>query len=105
MKNLIQYRYTCENAIFNYLKDNNLNTLISEIIRCENHYKEENNIVDENINIWFRFSSDDTLATTTKDIISDLNLPVSHPNHKLLIEKFSDVIKLEPEYELQIYVS
>ena len=54
---------------------------------CAEMYKSKNK------SIWFKFGSDDTLATTTGEIIHDLNLPQSHSNNKFMLEKINMVIE------------
>ncbi len=103
-KNLIQYRYSCTNAIFNFLKDGDIEKLIADLKRIETHASENvvGKSVSEDASLWFKFSDDDTLATDIGNIETDLQLPVSHSNRKLLIEKFEGVIN---DHEIQVFYS
>jgi len=105
MKNLIQYRYSCEEAMFEFLKDDDVTKLIEELKRIEQYHKGIIECTDDELGLWFKFGSDDTLATTIEDIEKDLNLPSNHGNHKLLIDKFLLAIDNNPETELMIYFS
>lgn len=105
MKNLIQYRYNCEEAMFEFLKNGNVQNLIEKLERVEEHHSEEIECTDDEKGIWFRFGSDDTLATTINDIERDLNLPSNHGNHKLLIDRMKMVIDLNSNVDLLIYFS
>lgn len=104
MKNLIQYSFSCTNAMFNYLKDGNLGQLISDLNRVQDHAIE--NIGGEGASLWFKFGADDTLATTIGDIARDLQLPSSHGNHKLMIENFDLVVNnMDANKELRVFYS
>ena len=105
MKNLIQYRYSCEEAMFEFLKNGNVQNLIERLKRIEDIHRKEIECTDDELGLWFKFGSDDTLATTIEDIEKDLNLPSNHGNHKLLIDKFLLAIDNNPETELMIYFS
>jgi len=53
----------------------------------------------------FKFGTNDTICTTIHDIGNDLNLPSSHNNHKLIVEKMESIIGLEPDDELIVSYS
>jgi hypothetical protein len=100
MKNLIQFVYPCSVNFNNYLQSGNLENLIKGLKRVEHLAKKEGTISG---GLWFRFSSDDALATTIRDIETDLSLPPTHNNRKFLIEKIEHAISLNTE--LEIYYS
>ena len=104
MKNLIQYSFSCTNAMFNYLKDNDLNRLISDLKRIEYHASKT--IGGKDASLWFKFGSDDTLVTTIPGILTRLNLPLSHNNHQLMLENFDLVVNsMEAKKELRVFYS
>ena len=105
MKNLIQYRYNCTEAMFEYLKNKDIEKLISILKNCEEHYRKEIECTNPDLGMWFRFGSDDTLTNTIGDIELNINLPHGHPNYKFLIERFKLVIGLNTDVELMIYFS
>jgi hypothetical protein len=100
MKNLIQYRYPCEVNFYNYLQTGNLDNLIKGLKRVEQLAKNEGTVSGD---LWFKFSFDDTLATTIRDIETDLSLPASHGNHKFLIERIKEAVDLNGT--LEVYYS
>ena len=101
MKNLIQYVYSCEVNFYNYLQSGNLENLIKGLRRVETLARNENEGTVSG-DLWFKFSSDDTLATTIRDIEKDLSFP-SHNNYKFLIERIEGAIDLNGE--LFVYYS
>lgn len=108
MKNLIEYVFTCTNAMFKFKKGQiNLDLLIVELKKCENHYKDINNIPnDDPRKLWFKFGEDDTLATTILNLKNDLSLPKGHGNHKFRIQQFDIVfMDIDPKNELRVYFS
>jgi hypothetical protein len=105
MENLIQYRYNCEKAIFKYFVEKDIDDLIAELKRNEEHYKQQIECTNNEMGMWFRFGSDDSLANTIDDIERDLNLSKNHPNHKHLIDRFLLVIGNNPQAELLIHFS
>jgi len=100
MKNLIQYVYSCEVNFYNYLQSGNLKNLIKGLKRVEYLAKNEGTVSG---GLWFKFSSDDTLATTIRDIETDLSLPASHGNYKFLIERIKQAVDLNGT--LQVFYS
>ena len=109
MKNLTQYRYTIEVAMYKYLKDKNVLNLLSEINRCELHYRLKNNLELDFINkpddkgFWFKFGSDDRLATTKDDTVHTHY--GNKNNYELMIENMVEVCSLIPDFELMIFFS
>jgi hypothetical protein len=100
MKNLTQYQFDCTNAIFNFTKDNDLNKLVSKLEMIENDARVE--IGGKNKTLWFKFGSDDTLATTINDFKSDL----SNTNKDYMIDNFKLVTaNLEIKNELKVFFS
>ncbi len=100
---IIKYVYSCTNAFFNYLKNENLEELIQELRRVEKHAYQETD--SETSSLWFKFGKGDTGATDINNIQSGLSLPKNHRNYKYLIEQINGVIGLAPEDELQVYYS
>lgn len=105
MENLIQYRYSCEDAMFNYLKDGDLERLLAKLNWVE-QLAMDSGLGTAPKSLWFKFGHQDTLATTIQDIKRDLTLPASHDNRKLIIEQFELVTNsLSPDNELRVYFS
>lgn len=95
MKNKIEYIYSSTNAIFNYLKDNDIDKLISKLKELENH---------SNDVLMFRFGNNNSILYSIKEIEKDLSLPNSHNNKILLLESFDIVTKdINPENEIKVY--
>jgi len=103
MKNLIQYRFSCENAFFNYLKDKNISNLISKLKSVEHDAKK--NIGGKNASLWFKFFKGDTAATTISDIVNSLQLHPTNNNHKYMIENFKLTTGLDVNHELRVFYS
>lgn len=105
MKNRIEYVYSCTNAMFRFLHDNDLDVLLEDLKRIEAHAVDKYGN-DEGESMWFRFFKGDTLATDIRNIENDLSLPEGHSNYKLLVERFDMVTKdINPENELRVYFS
>lgn len=108
MKNLGQYSYISINAFLKFLRNEiGKDLLIIELKKCENHYRDINNIsISDPRKLWFRFGKHDTIVTTIKDIERDLSLPTNHNNYKFMIEKFEIVTSdTNPNNEIRIYFS
>ena len=71
-KDLIQYHFPAMEAFYIFLKDDNLNDLISRLRRIENHYRRINEQDIDDKGLWFRFFRGDTGAWTINDIVGDL---------------------------------
>jgi len=103
MKSLAQYTFSCTNAMFNFLKDNDLDKLVADLERVQKHASENIDLKGE---LHFKFGDDDTLVTTIADISTDLGLPSNHGNHKLMIEKFDLVVNnMDATKELRVFYS
>ncbi len=104
MKNLIQYKFSCTNAMFNFLKNKDLDKLLADLNRTEKHASENmaGKDIGKDASLCFKFGDDDTLVTTIGDIAKDLSLPSKHGNHKLMIENFESIIN---ESELRVFYS
>lgn len=101
---LSQYKYTLENTFFNYLKDEEIKPLISELQRVENLIKEDIGCIDNGgLNIRF---GNDSLVYTIRDIERDLNQNIT-PRQQIthLLELLRDAISLNPMNELKITYS
>lgn len=104
-RNLSHLVYSCSNAIFNYLKDSDVDRLIEDLSRVEEICFNEDETKDETKDLWFKFGDDDTAASTIFNVHVTLLLPPKHPNHILLLEQFNRCIGLEPENEIRVYYS
>lgn len=105
MKNLIEYNYSCTNAMFNFLKDNDLDALLEDLKRIEGIVSRNQISSANEASLWFRFGSDDTLSTTIRNIEVDL-ASSSNNDHKYMIENFEMVTKdINHENELRVYYS
>lgn len=102
MKNLIQYVYSCSVAFHTFIhKGENIDILIQDLTRIQNHAKDE--IGGKNKTLWFKFGSDDTIATDIKDIERDFKSTV---NRDYIIDKMKLVISdTEPNHELRVFYS
>jgi hypothetical protein len=105
MKNLIQYRYSCEDAMFEFLKNGSVENLIEKLNGIENYHREEIECTDDELGLWFKFGNDNTLVSTIDDIRIDLSNPIANDNRKLLIDKMKMIINLKSDTELIIYFS
>ena len=100
MKNLIQYVYSCTEAMHQYLKDTDLDKLIERLSTIETHAKAK--IGGKDCTLWFKFGYDDTLATDIYDIKRDLK----GINRGFTIERMQRVSKdLNPQNELKVFFS
>ena len=102
MKNLIEFRYSCEVNFYNYIQTRNLDKLIEGLNRIELLIKNAGHSTVSG-SLWFRFSDDDNLVTTKDDLIKDLSLPASHSNHIFMVERIKDACDLNGE--MKIYFS
>jgi hypothetical protein len=95
--------YSCTLAMFNYLKNSDLQMLLNALIKAQEYYQA---LHGKGKVIWFRFGSDDTLCTTISDIETALCLPENHGNHKLMLEQFAMVCNsMDANLELEVYFS
>ena len=101
MKNLIQYRYSFEVLFFEFLKTKDIPTLETNLKKLETTILEQ---VEhkENESLWFRFFEGNNLVNTIDSLIQDI---ISVKNRTYAIENMGNCISLNPEFELQIYVS
>lgn len=101
----VQYRFSCEQLIFNFLKDDKLDDLIVGLSNLENHaHREIAESKYPNKELWFKFGND-ALAYSIEDIQRDLQIDVSIGNKAKLIEHFNDAIGLDPGGELNVFFS
>lgn len=102
---VIQYRFSCEQLIFNFLKDDKLDDLIVGLYKLENHaHREIAGSKYPNKKLWFKFGND-ILAYSIKDIQRDLEIDVSIGNKAKLIKHFKDAIGLDSGGELNVFFS
>ena len=72
-------------SVFNsFLLSLDLDKLLNQLNTVDRLMKKE--YKSEDSNLWFRFFSNDTAATTIRDIKNDLSLPIKHRNFINLIE-------------------
>ena len=105
MKNLIHYRFTVENLFFKFTKKQiDLDELITLLCMLEGEHRLVENLPNDDKGLWFKFSKDDTLATT----ISDIERTFTHDtrnNQEFLLERMESVCGLNPDNELRIFYS
>ena len=95
--------YSCSVAMYNYLKNSDLQVLLDVLIELQGRYCLIHSLSS---NIWFRFGTDDTQCTTIGDIEKDLSLPNNHNNHKFMVERFEMVCNsMDANKELEVYFS
>lgn len=103
MKPLIQYNSKVSNLFHEFLqngdKEKSEAILETELKVLEQYHKDLTRT--ENREIWFKFSKDDTGATTINELINDLTVGNKNRNYRL--EQLEDSISLDGE--LQIYYS
>ncbi len=113
MKTLTQYTYSCTEAMFNYIKSNDLCALITKLKNIERHCVDsllnDECLTDKEIlditfskRFWFKFGESDTLVTTIEDLERDLS---SRTNKDFRIESFELISGLNSKDELQVYFS
>lgn len=90
MKDLKQQ---CTILIKNYLRDRHFLKFIADLKTVEAKFKGVENNDDVYKSLWFRFSDDDTMATTINNIVADLTLPPFSRNYKFLIERFEYAVE------------
>lgn len=108
MDKLVQYTYSCSNAMFIYLRDNDLDKLIADLIRIEN-YARDKAIEKEGYNetedktLWFKFFDGDTGATDISNVKRDLE---SVTNREYMLNNFRITTEdLDPDKELRVFFS
>lgn len=105
---LVQYQYKASELFYNFVEPGakhrlSLDELISGLKDLELEAKKAEGTSKWQKWLWFRFSVDDTLATTIADIQYTLSLPSNNRNRQLLIDKIKDAISLNGE--LLVYLS
>ena len=103
MDKLVQYTYSCSNAMFKFLRDNDIDKLVEDLRRIEQYaYNSDDEPKDKDL--WFKFGSDDTLATDIRNIVQELKGTKRNREH--LIDKFKMVTEdTNPDKELRVYFS
>lgn len=99
MENLTHYSYACMEAMYNYTRDLNKPSLIRRLRDVE---REAQNELKSEGDLWFKFSKDDTLATTISDLDTDLQLPIRHSIHQRRTEVMRKAAIMS---ELQVFLS
>lgn len=101
MKNLIQFRYSFEVLFFEFLKTKDITKLETDLKQLETMILEQvEHKKDESL--WFRFFEGNNLVNTIDSLIQDI---ISVKNRAYAIENMGNCISLNPEFEIQIYVS
>ena len=99
MKTLIQYNSKVSNLFHEFLQNENANKLETELKVLEQYHKDLTRTTNKDI--WFKFSKDDTGATTIRELINDLTVGNRNRNYRL--SQLEDSISLGGE--LQIFYS
>ena len=100
MKALIQYNSKVSNLFHEFLQNGESEAILeTELKVLEQYHKDLTRT--KNKEIWFKFSKDDTGATTISELISDLKIGSKNRNYRL--EQMEESISLDGE--LQIYYS
>ena len=93
MKTLIQYNSKVSNLFHEFLQNENSNKLETELKVLEQYHKDLTRTTNKDI--WFKFSKDDTGATTISELISDLKIGSKNRNYRL--EQMEESISLDGE--------
>jgi len=101
MKNLIQYRYSFEKLFFEFLKTKDISQLETDLKELEQTILKQ--IPHKgNEGLWFRFFEGNNLVNTVSSLVSDIK---NERNKAYAIENMENCISINPDFELQIYVS
>ena len=73
LKDLTQYHYSVMQAFYKFLQYENEEELLTALYSVQRHHRSWNRITKTDKSMWFRFYTDDTLATTINDIVNDLH--------------------------------
>ena len=93
MRQLIQYNSKVFNLFHEFLQNDNKEKLETELKVLEQYHKDLTRT--KNKEIWFKFSKDDTGATTISELISDLKIGSKNRNYRL--EQMEESISLDGE--------
>ena len=93
MKALIQYNSKVSNLFHEFLQNDNKDKLETELKVLEQYHKDLTRT--KNKEIWFKFSKDDTGATTISELISDLKIGSKNRNYRL--KQLEESISLDGE--------
>ena len=93
MRQLIQYNSKVFNLFHEFLQNDNKDKLETELKVLEQYHKDLTRT--KNKEIWFKFSKDDTGATTISELISDLIVGNKNRNYRL--EQMEESISLDGE--------
>ncbi len=97
MENLNFYNHRVSVSFNNYLQGHlSLEDLVDQLQRIESQLKQEK----PEGGLWFKFSQDDSLATTISDLEKDLS---DNKNREFTMERMREAINLDNE--LFIYYS
>ena len=106
-KSLTQYQHKASELLHGFVEPGakrrlSLEELIDGLKELEIAAKKSEG-ASEDQGLWFKFSADDTLATTISDIERTLSLPSNNKNKQFLIEQIKNAISLNGE--LSVYMS
>ena len=93
MRQLIQYNSKVFNLFHEFLQNDNKDKLETELKVLEQYHKDLTRT--KNKEIWFKFSKDDTGATTISELISDLKIGSKNRNYRL--KQLEESISLDGE--------
>lgn len=97
MENINHYNHRVSVSFNSYIQEQiTLGQLVQELRRVESQLKQNNS----QGSLWFKFSQDDSLATTIPDLQKDLT---DAKNREFTLERMREAINLENE--LFIYYS
>ena len=99
MKQLTQYNSKVSNLFHEFLQNGDKEKVKTELKTLEKYHKDLTRT--KNKDIWFKFSKDDTGATTINELINDLTVGNKNRNYRL--EQLEESISLDGE--LQIFYS
>lgn len=106
MKNLIQYRYTVEEAFFKYLKKQfTLDDLMAKLRWVESMASDDiGDDRDSDKGLWFKFGKFGTVANTLSNFEETLKNG-TRENKEFLLECMQMACTLDPNSEVQIFYS
>ena len=93
MRQLIQYNSKVFNLFHEFLQNDNKDKLETELKVLEQYHKDLTRT--KNKEVWFKFSKDDTGATTISELISDLKIGSKNRNYRL--KQLEESISLDGE--------
>jgi hypothetical protein len=105
MKNLIQYRYSCEKAFFEFTNDGEDLDILNHELRVVEIHARRNDSNPKDKELWFKFSDDDTGATGILELLNDLSGANGKANQKFRYEQITECNTLDVTTELRVFYS